>query len=103
MSWFRQVRGRVELALRVTPNAGRDAIIGIEKRGAHDVLRVKVAAAPDKGKANQAVIGLLAKSLGLRPSAITLIAGETSRDKRLRIEGDEAAIEAALRRLTQAP
>lgn len=70
------------LHLRVTPNAGRDAIEGAELRDdGTSVLRIRVAAVPDKGKANAAVIALMAKALGLPKSALTLASGETSRFK----------------------
>jgi uncharacterized protein (TIGR00251 family) len=70
------------LSLRVTPNAGRDAIDGVETRDdGSTVLRLRVSAVPDKGKANAAVIALLAKSLGIPKSAIALVSGETARLK----------------------
>jgi uncharacterized protein (TIGR00251 family) len=76
----------VILHLRVTPNAGRDAIDGPESRDdGSTVLRVRVAAVPDKGRANTAVIALLAKTLGLPKSAFALVSGDTSRFKSLRI------------------
>ncbi len=74
------------LHLRVTPNAGRDAIEGAETRDdGTSVLRVRVRAVPDKGKANAAVIALLAKALDVPKSAISLVSGETSRLKTLLI------------------
>ncbi len=66
-------RGAV-LRVRVQPGAKKDALLG-ERAGA---LRVSVTAAPERGKANEAVVELLARSLGLKRSAVTLIAGETS-------------------------
>ncbi len=81
------------LHLRVTPNAGRDAIDGIEMRDdGSAVLRVRVSAVPDKGKANAAVIMLLAKALGVPKSTISLVGGETSRLKTLAIEGNPAQL-----------
>lgn len=72
----------MRLRLRVTPNAGRDAIEGFERLAdGTEVLRIRVAAVPDKGKANTAVIALLAKALGLPRSALQLVAGETARLK----------------------
>lgn len=77
------------LRLRVTPNAGRDAIEGYETLAdGTDVLRIRVSAVPDKGKANAAVIALLAKSLRLPKSSITVTAGETARLKTIRIDAD---------------
>ena len=77
------------LRLRVTPNAGRDAIEGYETLAdGTEVLRIRVSAVPDKGKANAAVIALLAKSLRLPKSSITVTAGETARLKTIRIDAD---------------
>lgn len=77
------------IKLRVTPNAGRDRIEGFETLAdGTEVLRIRVAAVPDKGKANAAVMALLAKSLGLPKSALTLVAGETARLKTVEVEND---------------
>ncbi len=77
------------LRLRVTPNAGRNAIEGFERLAdGTEVLRIRVAAAPDKGKANVAVIALLAKTLRLPRSAVALTAGGTARLKTVRIDAD---------------
>ena len=71
------------LELKVTPNAGRNAITGW--RG--DVLQIKIAAPPEKGKANKEVIDFLGRTLGVKKSAIAVIKGETSRNKAIEIEG----------------
>lgn len=70
------------LTVRAQPGAGRDAILG-ERAGA---LRVAVSAAPERGKANGAIVELLADSLGCRRSQVVLLAGGTSRDKRFLLE-----------------
>lgn len=68
--------------LRVTPNAGRDCLDGVETRDDNStVLRMRVSAVPDKGKANAAVLALLAKSLGVPKSSLSLVSGETARVK----------------------
>ncbi|HQZ13622.1 MAG TPA: DUF167 family protein [Devosia sp.] len=91
------------LHIRVTPNAGADRIEGAEIRDdGTAVLRLRVAAVPDRGRANTAAIALLAKALGLPKSAITLTAGETARFKTLRLLGDPARIAAAIDALTPA-
>lgn len=75
--------------LRVTANAGRDAIEGIEQRDdGSAILRVRVKAVPDRGKANAAVIVLLAKALGVPKSSIGVVAGETAQLKSVAIRGD---------------
>ena len=97
---FERLADGIRLHLRATPNAGLDRIDGFETRddGA-TVLRVRVKAVPDKGKANAAVMVLLAKTLGVPKSAITLVTGETSRQKTLHIAGDPDALAAALGKL----
>lgn len=70
------------MSLRVTPNAGRDTIDGAETRDdGSTVLRLRVAAVPDKGKANAAVAALLSKTLGIPKSSVGLVSGETARFK----------------------
>jgi uncharacterized protein (TIGR00251 family) len=79
----------VTLRLRVTPNAGRDAIEGFETLAdGTEVLRIRVVAAPDKGKANAAVIALLAKTLGIPKSALSITTGTTARLKTVRVDAD---------------
>ncbi len=71
------------LPVSVHPGAWRNEIRGLQ----NGQLKIGVTQAPEKGKANKAVIELLAKSLGLRKSQIELLAGETSRQKRFLIRG----------------
>ncbi|ASP20098.1 hypothetical protein ANTHELSMS3_01399 [Antarctobacter heliothermus] len=68
------------LAVRVTPKAARNAVLRDETG-----LRVTVTTVPEGGKANAAVIKLLAKALGVPKSRLELLRGETSRDKLFRI------------------
>lgn len=75
--------GGNRLAVKVTPNADRNEISGVKD----GVLQVKVAAPPEKGKANKELIDFLSERLGVRKSAITIIRGETSRHKIINIEG----------------
>lgn len=75
-------RGSV-LPVRAQPGARRDALLG-ERAGA---LRIAVSAAPERGKANEAIVALLAEALGCRRSEIRLVSGATARDKRFLIEG----------------
>jgi uncharacterized protein YggU (UPF0235/DUF167 family) len=75
--------GMAYLQVRVTPGA-RETAIGAWRDGA---LQIKVRERADKGRANEAVIRLLARELGLPASAISLKRGSTSRDKLLAIEG----------------
>ncbi len=63
---------------------------GARRRGVRvvdGVVRVEVTAPPEKGRANRAVVEELARALGVRRSALELVAGATARDKRIRIRG----------------
>ena len=60
------------------------------------VLRVRVSAVPDKGKANAAVVALIAKALGVPKSAVSVTSGETGRLKTLAVAGDGAAMAALI-------
>ena len=94
---WRACPGGLELFQRVTPNAGRNGIDGVELRDdGRAVLRARVSAVPDKGKANAAVTALVAKALGVPKSAVELVSGETARLKTLRIEGDADALGARI-------
>lgn len=78
--------------MRTIPRAARDEIAGVRDGR----LLVRVSAPPVDGRANAAVCALLAKAAGVPKGAVSVVRGETSRDKRVRIEGDEAPVRAAL-------
>ncbi|MET0363979.1 MAG: DUF167 domain-containing protein [Sphingobium sp.] len=88
------------VAVRLSPRAASDRIGGLWTDAAGQRwLSAAVTAPPDKGRANAALIGLLAETLGLPRSSISLEAGETSRLKRLRIARADAAAAEILERL----
>lgn len=60
----------------------------MEDGDGHMRLKVSVTAAPEKGKANKAVIRLIAKTLGVAPGTVEVVQGETARLKTLQIAGD---------------
>ena len=83
--------------MRLTPKGGRDAIDGVEQRDdGQCVLKVRVRAAPTEGEANDALVKLIAKTLGVPPRDVSLIAGAISRIKRVAIAGDGPTLVAAL-------
>ncbi|OAE36777.1 DUF167 domain-containing protein [Agrobacterium tumefaciens] len=97
--WQKQ-NDHVRLTVRLTPNGGRDAIEGVDRDAngnAH--LKARVSAASEGGKANKALIVLLAKKLGLPKSAISLLSGETARKKILRIDADPEDFEELFKEL----
>ena len=83
------------LSIRVVPRAPRTKVDG-ERAGA---ILVRLAAPPVDGAANDALVAFLAAALRLPRRQVTIVSGEKSRDKRVRVEGlDEASARAALLR-----
>lgn len=79
------------LPVRAQPGARRQGVQG-EQGGA---LKVAVSAPPEDGRANQALVEVLRELLGVKRSQVTLLSGQTSRDKKFLIRGlDRAALEA---------
>ncbi|HUV53365.1 MAG TPA: DUF167 domain-containing protein [Dehalococcoidia bacterium] len=74
---------RTTIDVHLQPGAKRDEIIGF--RG--DVLRAKVTAVAEKGRANQALLELVADAFGVPKSAIAIVRGQTSRNKVVSIQG----------------
>jgi hypothetical protein len=74
------------LRLRVAPGASRSEVVG--RHG--DAWKVRVSAPPEDGKANDAVLALLADALGLPRRALTLVTGHGSRDKLVELDGLDA-------------
>ena len=75
------------LRLRVTPGARRSGIVG--RHG--EAWKVRVAAPPEDGRANAAVLRLLAETLGLPRDSVTLVSGHGTRDKVVELSGLEPA------------
>jgi uncharacterized protein (TIGR00251 family) len=90
--WSRRADG-IDLHVRLTPKSSRDALEGVETRadGAR-ALKARVRAVPEDGKANDALISLVAKSLKVPASRVRLTSGATSRQKTLFLEGDPDAL-----------
>jgi uncharacterized protein len=95
--------GGIALAVRLTPKGGRDAIDGVERTAdGRAVLKVRVAAPPSEGEANDALIRLVAKALSVPPRDVALAAGATARVKRLTVAGDPVRLIAALEKIAAA-
>jgi uncharacterized protein (TIGR00251 family) len=85
--------GRVEVThdgrgvlfwVRVVPGASRQGIVGWQTDGR---LRVRVSSPPEHGRANRALLRLLAGHMGVKSSALTIVAGGNSREKRIHVDG----------------
>ena len=85
------VPGGIEIRIKVIPRAGRTAVAGT-RDGA---LLVRLAAAPVDGAANDALVEVIAGSLGVPRRSVTLVSGERSKTKRVRVLGVSAAQAAA--------
>lgn len=102
--FYQRGEDHVRLSVRLTPNGGRDALEKVETGSDGDMaLKARVSAVPENGKANKALIALLAKSFRVPKSAITLISGETARKKILRIDTDPEDLIVKLDRLLDQP
>lgn len=89
---FEVQKGGVSVHVRVTPKAGRNEVRGVKETPTGVSLSVSVTAVPEGGKANQAVIKLLAKEWKMAKGDIDVTSGTTSRDKTLTIAGDPARV-----------
>jgi uncharacterized protein YggU (UPF0235/DUF167 family) len=88
------------LRLHVRPSGRSDRLRGWHADGA---LRVEVTAVPEDGRANEAVIRLLASALGVRRSAVTVKQGAASRSKRIEVDGlDDAELKQRIQRALDA-
>ena len=84
---IRETNGGVTFSIRVHPRAKRDAISGV----IGDALKVSLTAPPVEGKANEACIRFFADFLRVPRSSVTIAAGESSRNKVIRVHGLTAA------------
>ena len=90
---FAPTAGGLSVRLRLTPSGRANRIDGVaaEADGASH-FKAQVTAAPEKGKANQALVKMLAKEWGVAKSDIEVVQGQTARNKTLLIRGDGRAL-----------
>ena len=74
--------GHLIFNVKVVPRASRSELVG-EQDG---TLRVRIAAPPVDGAANEELIRLLAKTLEVKPSSVTIVSGQTSRMKKIAVK-----------------
>jgi hypothetical protein len=90
---FAPAPGGLRLAVRLTPKASAARILGISAEADGGVaLKVAVTAPPEAGKANDALLGLVAELLDLRRRDVTLALGAAHRRKLVHVAGDPAAL-----------
>ena len=73
----------VRLHVKITPGAAENTVLGWQS----DILRLRIAARPEKGQANRALIDFLSQRLGLSRDSVSIKAGHTSRDKLISVCG----------------
>jgi uncharacterized protein YggU (UPF0235/DUF167 family) len=90
---FRIRENGIDLFVRLTPKSSVDRLEGVETSAAgRSHLKARVRAVPENGAANHALERLVAKTLGVPASAVSVVAGGTSRLKTVRIVGDPEAL-----------
>ena len=77
----------VVFTAKIVPGSSRTVIAGI----LGDMIKIRVAAAPEKGKANECLIAYLAEQLGVKKNAIEILSGHTNPVKQVRVAGISAA------------
>jgi uncharacterized protein (TIGR00251 family) len=95
MSWATATGSGLRLRIQVQPRASKSEVVGLYG----DALKIRLAAPPVDGAANDELIAFLAKRLGVPKSRISLVAGTTSRAKTVAVEGIPAETAARLLQL----
>jgi len=87
MNWLQETKDGVVLTVKAVPRASKSEIAGADD----DWLRVRIKAPPVDGKANEALVKFFAALFGVPKGAVSLVAGDVSRLKRIRIVGVSGA------------
>jgi uncharacterized protein (TIGR00251 family) len=97
MACYRVVPGGVVLSVRLTPRASRDVVDGVGRLAdGREVAIVHIRAVPSEGAANRSVVALLAKTLRVPKSAVSIVTGGAVRLKQVRVDGDRMALSAMI-------
>jgi len=83
---IQEVNGGVVFMAKIVPGGSRTGLCGL----LNGMLKIKISAAPEKGKANQALVGFLAKKLCVKKNAISIISGQTNPIKQVQVLGVSA-------------
>jgi uncharacterized protein len=83
------VTGGVRVCVRLAPKSSRDAVSGLMRTAENGwTIKASVTAVPEAGRANEALVRLLAKQWGVPRSSVTVAAGASERNKILHVSGD---------------
>jgi uncharacterized protein (TIGR00251 family) len=94
---FRLVQGGLAIAVRLSPKASRNAITGVDNvADGGCCLKARVTAVPENGRANAALVKLLAKEWRLAAGRVTVVSGSASRHKQILIADGDAELKAKL-------
>lgn len=75
--------GGIQITVKIVPGSSRTEIVGYYDK----MLKIKIAAPPEKGKANKMLLAFLAKELGIRKNAVRITSGQTAQIKQIWLEG----------------
>ena len=78
----------ITFVAKIVPGSSKTAIAGV----LDDMIKIKVAAPPEKGKANQCLIAFLARKLGVKKNAISITTGQTNPVKHVHVAGIPATV-----------
>ena len=78
-----EINGGVVFTAKIIPGSSRTAVCGL----LDEMLKIKVSAPPEKGKANKSLLDFLAKQLGVKKNAVSIISGKTSAVKSVQVLG----------------
>ena len=98
-AFWRAAEGGVAVAIKVQPKSRRPGVQGRAPAVEGERLRIGVCEAPEDGRANRAACATLAQAVGVPASAVAVVAGLTSREKTLRIQGGPAELGSRLEAL----
>ena len=80
---IQEAEGGVVFTAKIVPGSSRTSACGL----LNGMLKIKISAAPEKGKANRALVGFLAKKLGVKKKAVSIISGQSNPVKQVQVLG----------------
>jgi uncharacterized protein (TIGR00251 family) len=83
---IREADGAIVFTAKIVPGSSKTAVTGL----LDGMMKIKVLAAPEKGKANQCLLEFLAKQLGVKKNAVSIISGQRSPVKSVQVSGISA-------------